>query len=124
MESLIIEKTKTTPQINFNANNGKLEISGESYPEDSLLTYRPIINWIEEFLNSSKKQLSFNFKLSYFNTSSSKCLLNILEMLDKASSNGWDIEINWYYQKDDEDMLETGEEFAEDISINFNFISI
>ncbi|MEM4251402.1 MAG: DUF1987 domain-containing protein, partial [Candidatus Bathyarchaeia archaeon] len=62
-------------------------------------------------------------KLDYFNTSSSKCILNILEMLEDAHAKGRKVDLNWYYQEEDDDMLENGQEFAEDMSLQFNFIS-
>lgn len=123
MENLYIEKTKATPAVNFDADSGVLEISGESYPENSMKFYQPVFNWLQQYLSETDRPIVFNFKLDYFNTSSSKCILNILEMLEDAHSKGRKIDLNWYYQEEDDDMLENGQEFAEDMSLQFNFIS-
>src|SRR5262249_48357005 len=108
--------------VDFNAITGILEIDGESYPENAMKFYKPVFNWLSEYLTETKKDIVFNFKLEYFNTSSSKCILNILEMLEEAHSNGRKVELNWYHREDDDDMLESGQEFAEDMSLEFNFI--
>lgn len=123
MENLYIEKTKATPTVNFNADSGVLEISGESYPENSMKFYQPVFNWLQQYLSETDNPIVFNFKLDYFNTSSSKCILNILEMLEESYSKGRKVDLNWYYQEEDDDMLENGQEFAEDMSLQFNFIS-
>ncbi|MCS6885934.1 MAG: DUF1987 domain-containing protein [Acidobacteriota bacterium] len=123
MENLFIEKTRATPAVRFDAASGVLEISGESYPENSMKFYQPVFSWLQQYLSETDHPITFNFKLDYFNTSSSKCILNILEMLEQAHAQGRQISLNWYYQEDDEDMLESGQEFAEDLSLHFNFIS-
>lgn len=123
MENLYIEKTKATPAVKFDAGSGVLEISGESYPENSMKFYQPVFNWLQQYLSETDKPIVFNFKLDYFNTSSSKCILNILEMLEDAHAKGRKVDLNWYYQEEDDDMLENGQEFAEDMSLQFNFIS-
>lgn len=123
MESLIIEKTKVTPKINFDATSHTLEIAGESYPENSMQFYQPVFNWLNEYLNAVAEPVVFNFKLQYFNTSSSKCILNILEILEDAHNEGKTIDLNWYYLEDDEDMLESGQEFGEDMAIPFHYIA-
>ncbi|MBX7222046.1 MAG: DUF1987 domain-containing protein [Blastocatellia bacterium] len=123
MENLVIEKTKVTPSINFNAVSGEMEIAGESYPENSMQFYQPVFKWLTEFFEQASGGCVFNFKLQYFNTSSSKCILNILEILEDANNGGKTVTLNWYYQEDDEDMLESGQEFGEDMTLPFNYIS-
>ncbi|HMW00938.1 MAG TPA: DUF1987 domain-containing protein [Acidobacteriota bacterium] len=123
MENLIVDKTKVTPQVSFDAATGIMEIAGESYPENSMQFYQPVFKWLQEFFSSEPGSATFNFKLEYFNTSSSKCILNILEILEDAHSEGHTIELNWYYREDDDDMLESGQEFCEDMTLPFKFIS-
>ena len=122
MENLTIEKTKVTPAVNFQAESGVLEIAGESYPENSMQFYQPVFKWLADYLASGKTEIVFNFKLEYFNTSSSKCVLNILETLETANAGGVKVALNWHYREDDDDMLESGQEFAEDMTLPFNFI--
>ncbi len=122
MENFYCEMTKDTPEINFNAEKGELFITGASYPENSIAFFEPVIDLINDYFKQYDKKLILNVKLSYFNTSSSKALLDIFDILDEKYNEGRDIEVNWHYRDDYETILENGEEFAEDLSFPFNLI--
>ncbi len=124
MDNLLLKGTKTTPEISFDAKKGVLEISGESYPENALEFFRPVFDWLRNFTNSYYGSIVLNFRMIYFNTSSSKAILDILDLVDDLyKSKNRDITVNWYYQEDDEDIQESGEEFAEGLSLPYNLIS-
>lgn len=123
MENLQIKKTKYTMEVNFNKDSGILEMAGSSYPENALDFFGPIIDWIKEYIASVKKELALNIRLNYLNTSSTKCILDIFEILDQYHQSGGKVKINWYYAEDDEDIMETGEELAEDFDFPIQFIS-
>ena len=118
----MIRKQRKTPQVNFDSANGRLDIAGESYPENAIETYQPIFNWLIEYISSTTNKIIINFKLGLLNLSSTKCILNVMEKLEETSKTGRQIELNWYYQVDDLDMLITGQAFAVDISLPFNLI--
>ena len=122
MDKFISEKTKTTPQINFNPDVNQLEISGESYPENSAEFYKPVLSWIKDYLKT-EPDFNFNFKMIYFNTSSSKAIFDILDILEKHFKKSGKGKINWFYESDDEDIMESGEEFAEGLTIPFEIKS-
>ena len=109
MKPLIIKGTDFSPQIIFNPELPKFEISGESRPEDAGKLYGLILSWLEEYL-------------SYFNTVSAKYVLEILRLLHLYYSEGSHIQVLWYYKAKDEDMKESGEEFARLVNIPFQFI--
>ncbi len=123
MENLILPGTKTTPYVNFNSKSNVLELSGESYPENAIEFYKQVFEWLKHYFKEEPALTTFNFKLMYFNTSSSKAVLDILDVLDDLYNEGSKVIVNWYYQVDDEDMLESGQEFAEGLSLPFNLIS-
>lgn len=123
MENLQIKKTKYTMDVNFNKESGILEMAGSSYPENALDFFGPIIDWIKEYIASVKKEMSLNIRLNYLNTSSTKCILDIFEILDQYHQSGGKVKINWFYAEDDEDIMETGEELAEDFDFPIQFIS-
>lgn len=123
MDNLIIEGSKTKANINFNATTGILEIGGESYPENALEFFRPVYDWLENYFNEYSGEIVFNFKMVYFNTSSSKAILDILDLIESHHKNNGKISINWYYESDDEDIQESGEEFGEGLTVNYNIIS-
>jgi len=122
MENLVIEKTKYTMAVNFNKDTGILEMEGSSYPENALDFFGPIISWIKNYIQEIKKDIDMNIRLNYLNTSSTKCILDIFEILEQYYISGGKVKINWHYAEDDEDIMETGEELGEDFNFPIEFI--
>lgn len=121
MEDMVIAGTNKTPTINFSAQTGTLEILGTSIPENPMAFYQPIIDWVDQYSASAKNTI-VNIDLEYFNTSSSKILLNIFKALTKVKQSGAALEINWFYEEDDEESIESGHDFSMFAKIDFNFI--
>lgn len=127
MDALIIESTEVSPKIIFDPENNIFEISGESRPENVRKFYDPIINWLDEYgrillQKKEDKSTLFTFKFEYFNSSSAKFIMDILKKIESLHLKGIKFSINWYYDEGDEDMEETGGEFARIIEIPFKFI--
>ena len=122
MNNLNIIESKSTPKIDFNIETHIHYITGESYPENSSNFYEPILEWIENYLEYIDNQkVIFNIELIYFNSSSSRVLMDIFDMLDEACGDGKTIIVNWFYDEEDEALEEYGEEFAEDMEyLTFN----
>lgn len=120
MDSLRIEATKQTPLVKFDAETGVLELKGRSTPENPVEYYKPITEWLEKYAANAKPKTSFHVQLEYFNTSSSKCLLDVMKKLANLHKAGHDVEFNWWYEDDDEDMKETGEDYQDVLGIPFN----
>jgi hypothetical protein len=131
MEPLYIEPTEFTPKVNFDPENSVFEISGFSRPENVIGFYRPILKWLEEYNEKilsqntkfEKSMLTINMKMTYFNSASSKFLLDIMLEFMKFHSKGNKVEINWYYEDGDDEILESGEEISDMLGYTFNFIS-
>lgn len=117
MEILNLEGTEDTPKIILDKKNGIFEISGRSLPEDSAEFYRPVLEWIGQYGQAANTTTEFVFKLEYFNTASSKLILDVLSALEDIKG----MKILWYFHEDDEDMEEAGQEFSELIEIPFEF---
>lgn len=116
MENLSIEKTKFTPEVLLDAETGVLTVRGESYPENTAAFYKPVFKWIKDYFNNKKPdKTKVIIELYYFNSSSSKVLMNLFEELDDAGEKGVSVVVEWIYDPEDEDSLEFGEEFAEDV---------
>jgi hypothetical protein len=124
MENLQIEATKSSPKIDFNAQTNILSIEGESYPENTSQFYQKVFEWLDEYLeNLQDEEVIINMELIYFNSSSSKVLMDIFDILEEASEDDKNITVNWIYDEDNDAALEYGEEFAEDIeSLTFNLV--
>lgn len=122
MEILHIPGTDDTPTVIFNYGNGEFVISGRSLPEDVTSFYKPVIDWLNVFSDNPKGEAKFIFKLEYFNTASSKILLDIFMKLEEISEDsGKSFSIVWNYQESDSDMQEAGEEYAELVTVPFVF---
>lgn len=121
MDNILLTPSPKTPHISFDAEKGSLEIKGRSIPENALEFYRPLIEWVEKYASQSKPETNVHIQLEYFNTSSSKCLLDLFKKLETIGNK---VIINWYYEQDDEDMLEAGEDYEAIINIPFKMIEV
>jgi len=124
MKNLIIDATDCTPSIYFDAQEHLLEIRGTSYPENTASFYAPVFSWLEEyFAMTEDREITVNIEIVYFNSGSSKALLEFFDLLDDAAFQGMGVTVNWMYEQDDEDMREYGEEFVEDFRrLTFHFV--
>lgn len=123
METIKIQGTEDTPKVTLDKEKEVMEISGRSLPEDVASFYEPILSWLDEYAQGPNKKTIFNFKLVYFNTASSKLLLDILMKLEEIHEAGHDVLIRWHYPEDDEDMEEAGEEYSDIVDVPFEQVS-
>jgi hypothetical protein len=121
MHSLLIESTKKTPEIAFNA-DGRFRISGRSIPEDASKFYDDIFEWVYYYAQNPAESTTVDIELEYFNSGSSKALLHILRALAEINRKGLKLTINWYYEEGDDDIMERGEYYESILEIKFNFI--
>jgi hypothetical protein len=124
MDSIFIEGTPKTPNVSFDAEKGALLLKGRSIPENSIEFYKPLVTWLEDYSSAPQPKTVCDVQLEYFNTSSSKCLLDLFKKMESMNSNGNEILINWYYEEDDEDMLEAGEDYQSIINVPFKMIEM
>ncbi len=124
MDNLVIARTEATPEIHFDYPTGVLALRGESYPENAADFYTPVFKWLRSFLASDHlNDIVANIEILYFNSSSSKVLMNFFDLLDVASTQGKRVIVNWIYDVENESALEYGEEFKEDIKFaEFNLV--
>lgn len=124
MEDLKIKGEKGTffvPNIHFSAKTGICEVQGESYLEDTFTFYQPLVDWIKEFA-SSQQPITLNVGLTYFNTASSRSILDLLEALKDYEETGGKVKVNWTVKDWDEDMQQEVEDFAMDADLPINII--
>ena len=123
MDILKMEGTEDCPQIVLDKESGILEISGRSLPEDVNTFYEPVMSWIEDYAKDPLDLTVFNFKLNYFNTASSKIILDILTRFEEMIEEGQKVMVRWHYPEEDEDMMEAGEEYSEMVDVPFEMVS-
>lgn len=133
MENLHLAPTHNTPLIDCNSTTNTITISGESRPENVRAFYANVFGWIDDYekslyylasLSTQEKNMTLNFKLDYFNSSSLKIFMEVISRLDGISKNvkNTKLAINWYYDADDDDMLDSGQEFEKMTGVKMNFI--
>jgi hypothetical protein len=117
MEPYIIERTKSSPQVEIDPGRGVVNIQGESFPENAAKFYEPVFEKLEEVLSNLGEGQALNvaIELNYFNSSSSKILLDLFERLEEATEEGGTISVRWFYHPENETIQECGEEFQEDV---------
>ncbi len=124
MKDLYISENilQQTPLIDFRL-NGQLNIEGKSFPEDPVIFFEPIIQWIKDFKEHCPDSILVTVKLEYFNTSTSKLLLYMFKILEGIHMDRIsDIKIKWLYNKLDEEMVESGMDYQSIVDVPFELI--
>ena len=125
MENLVIEGGIKTPTVKLDHDNRQLLLEGRSIPEDTIRFFEPILKWIEEYIQTDRDAgTDLHINLEYFNTSTSRYLFGIFKILETYHTKGNQIMIHWYYEKDDFEMLESGEDYASILKIPFNMVPV
>ena len=122
---LIIEGKKETyfiPSVKCSTATGICEIKGESYLDYAAEFYERILDWITRYLGETSLEVTLNFKLGYFNTSTSKAILDMFHGLKQLMQEGHTIHVNWYYPQGDLESLEEAQELKYDSGLAINFI--
>ncbi len=125
LEDIIIEGSHQnffTPTVKFDATTGICEISGESFLENTSEFYKPLIDWLKRYTTEVKRPIAFIIKLSYYNTSTSRALLDMLNILKEYEENGGEVTVNWHYDENDIDMVEDIEDYMIDTGLKINLI--
>ncbi len=115
---LAIEATRSSPRIVFHEDEETLEITGESYPENSFEFFGPVFSWLQAEL-PRRSGMKLRVHVSYMNSSSTKCMLDILDMFGERAAAGAEVSVQWLYEDGNERALELAEEFREDLDLPF-----
>jgi len=124
MNELKIEATDSTPSIILDKTSGKFEVKGKSFPEESRSFFAPVFDWLKEYQKEPNEETIFKFKMEYFNSASSLIMLEIMNVLDAIYKQGKKVTVSWNYLEIDDDMLDAGEEYAELVSVPFEYIAL
>ncbi len=110
MSKIFIEESFKTPEIKGDAQLGQLSLKGRSLPEDAKTFYQPFKKWLQELYSSPSDSIDVVIELEYYNTASSKLIVNMLLSLEKLQSSK-KVSVLWLYDEDDIEMEETGQDF-------------
>ena len=123
MKLMRIEGTDSTPFIQLDPDKHFLEIRGESMPENTFEFYGCVTEWIETYMQQTTAAVIMEIELSYFNSSSSKVLMDLLDLLNEKAEEGRSVTVNWIFDEENDILMEHGEEFAEDMEhMTFNLV--
>lgn len=120
MEKLFVKGNSKFPTLDFNPIDGKFEIWGRSLPENTIDFYAPVLDWLDKYKNEAKEKTIINVSLEYFNTSSSKLILDIFRKFKEIHDSGKSVEVNWFYEEDDPDLEDQGLIFKEISGVPIN----
>lgn len=124
MENVFIAGDEDTPEIDLNFSEKKFIISGKSLPEDVTEFYNPIFENIKAYFAENPDSLELTFKMEYFNTASSKQIMEIIELCGDSIGNKENLIVKWYHKDEDEDMQEAGEDLQDITELNFEFFTM
>ena len=133
MKIIDIKRTERTPEIILDAEEKIFEIKGKCLPENivdfDLLVTEKLSNYLRKCFEedsecADNRTFKVNLKLAYFNSAAAKFIADILMVVNNYIRKGYNIKIYWYFQEDDDDMQEAGEEFAEMLEIPINFVMV
>ena len=106
-----------TPQIELDPDKKVYSLTGNSRPENPMQFYKQMFDWLNSYFESATEKMTFEVRMDYFNTSTSKILLDLFELFEKYAESK-DIHVIWYYQSDDEEMQEAGEELLDLVELS------
>lgn len=121
MNDLHCERTKDTPGIRYTPDGSVLVIEGESYPENAFAFYTPVLEWLDDYL-AGASSLTLRVRITYMNSSSTKCTFDILDRLQAAFGEGKKIKVVWEYDADNPRAQELAEDFREDFTFPFDIV--
>ncbi len=115
MDNLYIAPTPSSPEVDFQFDKHTLHLRGESYPENAAAFYGDVIARLREYLSQQREQrIEVHIALAYFNSSSTKMLFNLIDALNDAAEEGNPVALHWYYDEEDDTILEFGQELSDD----------
>jgi len=112
-----------SPKITLKT-EGVLEFCGRSLPENAKEIFSPVFEWMNEYKLNPANSTEVNFKLEYFNTTSSKMIYEVLKITEEIKRSGNDVSLNWYFEKDDPDLKDEGQLLSSNLDVELNFIEI
>lgn len=123
MEAKRIQGTDESPEVILDKETNEFKFVGKSLPEDVKEFYNPIIDWIGNYVEEPNDETIVEFNMEYFNSASSKQILDILEKFALLNDKGKKIMVKWHFMEDDEDMEDAGESYADIVDVPFELVS-
>ncbi len=117
MNALHTPETAATPAVELDQSAGSFQIKGRSLSDNPKEFYQPVLEWLRAYGKAPNSETNLIFKFEYLNHESSKSILDILNIMEGIAGS----KVTWYFNEEDEDMEEIGEELAELVQVPFEF---
>ena len=111
----------STPEFLF-CSDGRFKIRGRGLYKTETESVGELINWIDGYLGDPAEITYVVIALEYLNSYSTTILVSILRRLNMVLLHSKKLVIQWYYEEDDEDLLERGEYISITFDIAVTFI--
>lgn len=122
MEDIFLKKTFNSPEVEFVASTGELNIEGRSIPEDPGEFFERLIDWLNDYFLDPAEETVMNIKLEYINSGSSKYMLELLRILKENHAKGQKVLVKWFFEEGDESIQELGQHYEQTMQIPFEII--
>lgn len=122
-DTLYIKGTDDTPEVLIDPVKGIIKFIGRSLPEDPKGFYAPVKDHLNRYVLNPPKGSRVVFKFEYFNTASSKIIMELIDTSKQIADKDDSTIIEWHYLEDDDDMREAGEDFEEITEVRFEYYS-
>lgn len=121
IETLNIKGTEDSPEVIMDFQKGFIRISGTSWLEDAYGFYEPLYQWVSEYSKTPQKVTEIEFGYTYFNTSSAKQIAKLVTLISSLKQSS-EVYVKWFYEKDDSEMLKSGQKYSELLNLGFEFV--
>lgn len=119
-EPVQIQPTGHTPGIDLNP-GGIVKITGRAINESGSKFSDELMKWIDSYMSDPAESTSVLIALEYLNSYNSIYISSVLKKLSQLKVKKKKLEINWYVEKDDDDLLERGEYISSVTGVPINF---
>lgn len=124
MQKYELKQSSKTPNVILDHETGEMFLGGRSIPDNALDLFGPMLEWASEYVESPQKVTKITFKFEYYNTASSKSILEFLLIMNELQKKNCEIKVYWHYKEDDDDMMEEGEVYSDIVNIPFEFVEV
>lgn len=124
MQKYELKQSSKSPQVLLDPDEGEMFLGGRSIPDNALDLFGPMLDWASKYVENPQKITKITFDFEYYNTASSKSILEFLLIMNELQKKYCEIKVYWHYKEDDDDMMEEGEVYSDIVNIPFEFVAM
>ena len=119
-QNFFLAATSRTPEVSIDPDTHSAVMSGECYPEDTEKFFTELHRALSDYFAQGASLLQLEIKLVYFNSSSARALMELMDSLEQRAADGAKIEVRWFHDEDDD----VTKEFVEDIAADYRNLDL